>query len=277
MKLINTEATRSYYAPFKTIDQLNANTKAIREQHSEFMTPSEKAVLDVIHRFASKHYGVCYLSKTSIAEKTGLSRRQVIRICNKFESLGFFVQYATDRRAGGGQTSNTIVFLTQLAAKDAFVAVEEQKTDNMQDNEDDDNDDSTGGVTPDGTGLDAPQDAKKDLLNTKDTGASASLIKEGLVTKLPKTLKHALAPFFDANELYEMTGVVYKAKASVDKTIQIEDNESEYYDAIISVMNGVRRGQVVNTAAVLYTAIRNVTSAIKSRPYLDTFRESFGF
>jgi len=268
MKLINTESTRSYYAPFNTIEQLNANTKAIREQHSEFMTASEKAVLDVIHRFASKHYGVCYLSKSSIAEKTGLSRRQVIRICNKFEALGFFVQYETDRKAGGGQTANTIVFLTQLAAKYAFVIEVEQSTDNMQ---------NEGDVTPDDTGLDAPKDAQKDLLNTKDTEARASLIKEGLVTKLPKTLKHALAPFFDADELYEMTGVVYKAKASVDKTIQIEDNESEYYDAIISVMNGVRRGQVVNVAAVLYTAIRNVTSSIKSRSYRDTFRESFGF
>ena len=269
MRLINTEATREFYAPFETIEQLNANTQALRERYAEFMTPSEKAVLDVIHRFASKHYGVCYLSKTSIAEKTGLSRRQVIRICNKFEALGFFVQYATDRRAGGGQTSNTIVFLTQLAAKDAFVTENEHKTDNMQDNNDDDND-STGGVTPDGTGLDAPQDAKKDLLNTKDTDARVAN-KNGLVSKLPKTLQFALAPFFDAEELYAMAGVVYKAKASVDKEIRLEDHHETYYEVITKVMNAYGRGKAKNVAGLLYSAVQSVTRGIWVREQSSLF------
>lgn len=261
MKLINTEATRSFYAPFETIDQLNANTKAIREQHAEFMTASEKAVLDVLHSFASKHYGVCYLSKSSIGEKVGLSRQQVIRICNKFVALGFIVQYETDRKAGGGQTANTIVFLTQLNAKHAFVQVEELEADNMLENSD---------VTPVVTGLETLKETPKDLLNTKDTDARVAS-KNGLVSKLPKTLQFALAPFFDADELYAMAGVVYKAKASVDKEIRLEDYHETYYEVITKVMNAYGRGKAKNVAGLLYSAVQSVTRGIWVREQSSLF------
>ena len=265
MRLINTEATREFYAPFETIEQLNANTQAIRERYAEFMTKSEKAVLDVLHRFSTKHYGVCYLCKNSIAEKVGLTRRQVIRICSKFELLGFIRQYKTERKAGGGQTANTIVFLTQLNAKHAFVQVDELEADNMKNN-----DDVVGDVTPDGTGLDALKDTPKDLLNTKDTDARVAN-KNGLVSKLPKTLQFALAPFFDAEELYAMAGVVYKAKASVDKEIRLEDHHETYYEVITKVMNAYGRGKAKNVAGLLYSAVQSVTRGIWVREQSSLF------
>lgn len=263
MKLINTDTQRASYAPFETIDQLNANTIAIRAQYAEFMTTTEKAVLDVLHRYATKQYGVSYLSKSSIAEKVGVTRRQVIRICNKFEAQGIIVQYATDRKRGGGQTSNTIVFLTQVMARAAFVNEAETVADNMQEVTEVASV-VTGDVTPNVTDLEAPKDAPKELKDlkiTKDTKARDA-IKDGLVSKLPKTLKNALAPFFDADELYEFTGVVYKAKAAIDKSIRIEDHESEYYNAIVSVINAFKRGKVKSLPAVLYHAIKTTTKRI---------------
>lgn len=279
MKLINTDAQRAAIAPFETIEQLNANTTAIREQWSEFMTSTEKAVLDVIHRYASKFYGVCYLSKSSIAEMVGISRRQVIRICNRFEERAMIVQYGTDRKAGGGQTSNTIVFLTQINARAAFVDSEITSV-------------GTADVTPDVTGLDALEEAPKELKDlkiTRDTEAGACandlavkqiqkpLLKDGLVAKLPTVLRHALAPFFDADELYEMAGIVFKAKASVDKSIELESHEAEYREAILSVANAYKRGQVRSFGGVLYRAIERVTDAIKHRERQAMLAESFGF
>ena len=260
MKLINTDTQRAFIAPFESIEQLNANTTAIRAQYAEFMTPTEKAVLDVLHRYATKQYGVSYLSKTSIADKVGVSRRQVIRICNKFEAMGIIVQYATDRRAGGGRTSNTIVFLTQISARAAFVEESVQVTDNMQESSVD-----TGDVTANVTSLEALKDAPKELRDLKitgDTEACAALNKQGLVSKLPKTLQYALAPFFDSKELYEMTGVIYKAKSAVDSRIMIEDHEDEYYNAILSVMNAYGRGKLQSVQAVLYSAVKTVTRSI---------------
>ena len=209
MRLINTEATREFYAPFETIEQLNANTKAIRERYAEFMTSSEKAVLDVLHRFASKHYGVCYLCKNSISEMVGLSRRQVIRICNKFEAKGFIVQYETNRKAGGGQTSNTVVFLTQLNAKHAFVSEDEQVADNMPENND-----VMGDVTPHVTGLETLEDAQKDKDYKEYTYANADVHahKLSMFAKIKAFVRNRNLPSEFAAEFSKiMHGMVRKA------------------------------------------------------------------
>ena len=236
MKLINTESTRSYYAPFKTIEQLNANTAAIREQHSEFMTPSEKAVLDVIHRFASKHYGVCYLAKETIGKMVDLSRRQIIRICNKFEALGFFVQYETDRRAGGGQTSNTIVFLTQLAAKDAFVTVDEQMADNMQKEGD-----VTPAGTPDVTGLDAPKEAPQDSKELREytyANAGEQAHKPSMYAKIKEFVRSRNLPNAIVSEFSKiMHGMVNKA-LNENKRLTHEQAESIALEGLHATFTG---------------------------------------
>lgn len=246
MRLLNTESTYKMLAPFTSIEQLNANTKAVRQQFGKQLTKATREVLDVLHRYASKYYGICYLSKSKIADMLGISRRTVIRACDLLESLGIIVQYELMRHNGDKrQSSNAIVFLSQISAREAFG--QEVEVD----------------VTPECHAKDALCDTpQKDLNNTYDTGESATLIKNGLVSKLPKTLKYALAPFFDAEELYEMVGVIYKAKASVDRGIKIEDHEEMYREAILSVMNAFKRGKAKSLPAVLYCAIQRVTSSI---------------
>ena len=253
MKLLNTEKTYRMLQPFESIEQLNANTKAIRQQFGEFMTTSMLNVLDVLHRYASKFYGVCYLAKSSIAKMVGLSIRQVVRICNTLGSMGIIAQYQLDRANGDKrQSSNAIVFLTQISAREALVQADEVVSDNMQCH------------TECHTNT-LSQTLKKDINNTYDTGESAALIKNGLVSKLPKTLKYALAPFFNAKELYEMVGVIYKAKASVDRDIKIEDYEKDYYDTILKVTSQYKLGKVRNFGAVLYSAIKATTRSIWHR------------
>lgn len=246
MRLLNTESTYKMLAPFTSIEQLNTNTKAVRQQFGKQLTKATREVLDVLHRYASKYYGLCYLSKSKIADMLGISRRTVIRACDLLESLGIIVQYELMRHNGDKrQSSNAIVFLSQISAREAFG--QEVEVD----------------VTPECHAIDALSDTpQKDLNNTYDTGERATLIKNGLVSKLPKTLKYALAPFFDAEELYEMVGVIYKAKASVDRDIKIEDHEEMYREAILSVMNAFKRGKAKSLPAVLYCAIQRVTSSI---------------
>lgn len=263
MKLLNTESTYKMLAPFTSIEQLNANTKAIRQQFGKQLTRATREVLDVLHRYASKYYGLCYLSKSKIADMLGISRRTVIRACDLLESLGVIVQYELMRHNGDKrQSSNAIVFLSQIAAREAFGQVGDVVSDNMH-------------VTPECHAIDALSDTpQKDLNNTYDTGERAALIKNGLVSKLPKTLKYALAPFFDAEELYEMVGVVYKAKASVDRDIQIEDHEDTFRETILSVVNAFKRGKTKSFPAVLYRAIQATTQSISLKNRLSN---AFGF
>lgn len=263
MKLLNTESTYQMLQPFTTIEQLNANTIAIRQQFGKQLTKATREVLDVLHRYASKYYGVCYLSKSKIANMLDISRRTVIRACELLESLGIIVQYELKRHNGDKrQSSNAIVFLSQIAAREAFGQVDEPMSDNMRINND---------VTPACHSINAPHKTpEKNINNTYDTGERAALIKNGLVSKLPKTLKYALAPFLDAEELYEMVGVVYKAKASVDRDIQIEDYEKEYYDTILKVTSSYKLGKVRDFAAVLYVAIKKLTRNIAFSNYFLT-------
>lgn len=266
MRLLNTESTYKMLAPFTSIEQLNANTKAVRQQFGKQLTKATREVLDVLHRYASKYYGLCYLSKSKIADMLGISRRTVIRACDLLESLGVIVQYELMRHKGDKrQSSNAIVFLTQISARDAFGQANEVVSDNMHAEH----------VTPECHAVDALSDTtKKDLNNTYDTGERAALIKNGLVSKLPKTLKYVLAPFFDAEELYEMVGVVYKAKASVDRNIRIEDHEDTFRETILSVINAFKRGKTKSLPAVLYRAIQATTHSITLKERLSN---AFGF
>lgn len=262
MKLLNTKSTFELLQPFATIEQLNANTKAIRARLGRALSANDREVLDFIHRHALRFIGVCYATKNTIAKACGLSRRTVIRICNRLEELGVIAQYEMKRETGDKrQSSNAIVFLTQISAREAFSADIEAVSDNMR-------------VTPDVTPLSPNKTPEKDNKDYTNDTEKAVKIKRGLVTKLPKTLKDALAPFFDADKLYELTGVVFKAKAAVDRDIKLEDNEQEYYDAILSVINAYKRGRIVNLPAVIYTSIKAVTRSISIRQRMSA---AFGF
>jgi len=254
MRLLNTELTYKTLQPFETIEQLNANVKAIRDQFAHELSTAAKKVLDVLNRYASKYYGVCYLSKNKIADMLGITRRTVIRVCNRLEELGVIAQYEMDRTGNRGQTVNAIVFVTQIVAREAFVEETESPSDNVQEN---------GNVTGDVTPLETPNNAKKIIKDYTNDTEKASLIKKGLVTKLPKTLQRALAPFFDTDTLYELTGIVFKAKASVDREIRIEEYEQEYSEAILAAIHTFKRGKVANFAGYLYKSIVNVTTSLK--------------
>ena len=79
--LLNTDETYRDLQPFFSIGELNANTAEIRLQFGAQFTQSTRNVLDVIHRYASKYYGVSYRSKSKIAAELGVTRRTVIRAC----------------------------------------------------------------------------------------------------------------------------------------------------------------------------------------------------
>lgn len=54
--------------------------------------------------------------------------------------------------------------------------------------------------------------------------------------KMPENLRRAMAPFFNAAELYDMYGVLLRAKASVDRSITVEDDEQDYIKAFKSLV-----------------------------------------
>ncbi|GIN58113.1 hypothetical protein J8TS2_24320 [Lederbergia ruris] len=131
--LLANEATYRSLSTFKSVDELNEAIKAHRQAHK--LSDTERAVLDVISRYACKFPGVCYLSKNNIGEAVGKVRRTVIRACNRLEALGIIKQYET-KRDGGDRRQSTNVIVVQAAKPvinyDEVVRNSDEQTDHAE-------------------------------------------------------------------------------------------------------------------------------------------------
>lgn len=99
---------------FNSIEELNAAIRSHRANNK--LNATELAVLDVLAQYSCKDVGRSFLSKSTIAELVGKSRRTIIRVFNRLEELGIICQYARKRQTGDRrQTSNLIVIQTAIA------------------------------------------------------------------------------------------------------------------------------------------------------------------
>lgn len=261
MKLLNTAENFEMLQPFATIDQENANIIAIREQYSDVLTPATKQVLDVIHRYASKFFGVCYLAKTTIAKMLGVSRRTVIRACQQLESLGIIVQYETKRHKGDKRrSSNAIVFLTQISAREAFVEESVTVSDNLHnqsDNTSRQKSDVTPNVTTECHSVDALSEALSGHSVSKEIKTSTQAYSVGKPTTLYDALKSVFKPTKQSfAEFKAITRVAFGMIRNARKSTKLPMHqlESIVYHALCVL---VRKRGVENKCAMFSAIIRN--------------------
>lgn len=262
--LLNTEETYRSLQPFHTVEELNANTSAIRAQFGKEMTRATYDVLDVLHRWSCKYPGVCYRSKAKIAEGLGITRRTVIRACNTLESMGVIVQHETKRQGGDRrQSSNAIV----------FVAIAPTPRDTPK-------------VTPGCRTIDTPADAPKNTntLNTKDTDAQVIHSDKNVIKEIEKQIefnpndkahleaslpdgwfKQASGYAQDYGDLYEITGALFKGKHGTD--LRVEDHVEEFGDVLRKSWVALKQGRIERSKwiAYLYTAFKRTAVAIERR------------
>ncbi|MGE6551182.1 helix-turn-helix domain-containing protein [Bacillus mycoides] len=96
-------------ATFKTVDELNKTVRAYKEKFADQLNKTQLAVLNKLHNYSSKFFGVSFRTKKNIAEDLNISRRTVIRVCLYLESLGIIKQLEMKRNSDMRQTSNAIV------------------------------------------------------------------------------------------------------------------------------------------------------------------------
>lgn len=205
---------------------------AIRQHRAaNELTKTELAVLDVLAQYSCVEPGVSYLRKSKIGEIIGKSRRTIIRACNRLESLGIIKQYKRMRETGDRRQTSNLIVIQAI-------------------------------VTPECHTEEAPQLNSKSN-NTYSNGA--------LKRAVHSPLYDALSPYFNDGELYRVIGVLYRAKASVDRNITIEDHTTEYIDAFKSVVYSHKLGNVRSLFGCLFAAWREVTVELKRR---NTMRNS---
>jgi len=236
--LLNTVSTYQQLQSFKSIEEMNQAVTYYKKLHRSSLTKSTFAVLDLISQYACKFIGVCYLSQRKMALALDISYKTVQRAINTLVELDVITKRYSKRENGDKRQSSNILVINPLNDQPECPAIETPLLNSKSIN------------TDDTKTTDSNNKASKD-----------SLIKKGLVNKLPKALQ-VLSYFFDVDDLYKLSGTIYKAKASVDKSIQIEEHDQEYYQSILSVINAYKRNKIGNLQACLFVAIRNVTKTI---------------
>ena len=260
--LLNTEETYRSLQPFATIEELNANTTEIRAQFADQMTPSTYAVLDVLHRYASKYYGVSYRSKSKIALELGITRRTVIRACNVLEALGVIEQYELKRHNGDRRrSSNAIVFIpmnkpevtTECHDKDAPAYAPKPSTSNTYD--------TCACVVKDDSNVvkeerkEVPADTSRDT-----TGVTKELLKDSLPDGW---YDQAFAYATDYNDLYRITGELFKAKVNTE--IRIETHVEAFGAVLRSSYAKLKNGRINPDKwyAYLFSAFRRLSHKLE--------------
>lgn len=255
--LLNTVETYQSLQPFESVEQLNANTIAIREMYSDQLTLSTKKVLDVLHRYSCKFPGVSYRSKNKIADELGISRKTVTRACKQLEDLGIIKQYEMKRHNGDKRRAADAI---------VFVPLNNNVPTECPDVIDTLNKAQRSKNTYDTVKQDFPKKevVKESIVDNpkKNTEEVKADLKRGLRDKMPAYLYDLLSPYFNLDDLYQAYGALIRGKANIDRSIQFESHKGLFSDAVKSVILAYKRGIVRNLFAVLYTAARDTSAQI---------------
>ncbi|MFC7321952.1 hypothetical protein [Halobacillus campisalis] len=93
---------------------------------------------------------------------------------------------------------------------------------------------------------------------------------DALKHAIPNKLYEVMSPFFNGEGLYETIGALYRAKATIDPTIQAEDHP-EYVEAFLSCIRRYKEGKVRNLQSYLYSAWNKVSRGIYLRRMADVY------
>lgn len=67
-------------AIFKTVDELNKTVRAYKEKFADHLNKNQLAVLNKLHNYSSKFFGLGFRTTKHIAEDLNVSRRTIIRV-----------------------------------------------------------------------------------------------------------------------------------------------------------------------------------------------------
>ena len=260
------EATLRSVQTFESVAEMNEVIKSYKKEYA--LSQTDVAILDAISRYACKYTGVCFLSKQGIAEEAGFtSRRTAIRACNRMEELGIMKQYETRRVRGDKRQSTNIIVIQQAEFGADFLEGNPKISATTCDCENVSiSPESQGKVT---AGSHTKESFNKTSLQTntyKETCIETDeLLKRGLKTAIPKSIYNAFSPFFDGQTLYEMYGVLLRAKANVNAMFMVEDYAEEYMNHFFNVIRLYKKGKVKNLASYLYVTWEKLSSEISRR------------
>jgi len=250
------------YETFDTVAEMDVKIyEYIEVLRNDEQPESVIEVLRFLGRSSLRITGVSFAKYQTIADSIGISKRTVIRAMNKLADFGMIERIPTVKKWIGKsrkKSVNIIVIqaecsevLSTMSRKDDTTAEAEQVMQDKAETVESEKEPSSHNHTSN--------------LRTRD-GEEAG--KRALKTSIPRAIYSVLEPFFGAKDLYEVYGILLRAKASIDRRITLEDNAESYTDEFFNVIRKYKLGEVRNFKGLLYSAWQKVTSVV-SRQIAD--------
>lgn len=244
------------YRSFNSTQELNYHVKQHTNKRYYDMNETQRKVLQVISQYAVNNDGACHLRMQTVADAVGRSTRTIERVLKVLERLNIIEVINTTRPVKGGQGANIYRILPYDVEGEVSEGVEVGKPtdDNV----------CTSFVEKE-TAISLSNKSSNTLLDTATSEKQPSvtdIIKRSLRNAMPASLYDALSPFFNGQELYDIYGILLRAKSAIDRDIRLEDYAAEYMDVFYNVIRLYKQRKVRNLNAYLYTAWECLTARI---------------
>lgn len=271
--LIASEETFINLQTFNTVEQLNQAVRDYKDIYEFDLGKNDIRVLDLLKMYSCKYKGVSFLSKSSIADKLELSRRTIIRICQKFESLGIIKQLEMKRKSNMNQTSNAIIIqpIKNVIEDDIVGAIVENTAHDDNDDTSNDTQDNANTVTKCHT---KTKHSLKQNLNTRNahdifnTHFDSSFISKNV----PAKLVDVTSTFFDdAAYIYTIYNRLLTATKSNRDSVytNLDDYISTFKDCVYKLKKGRVRNGYKGFIGYLYKAFERTCESISNRYVVD--------
>ncbi|MFC7063974.1 hypothetical protein [Halobacillus seohaensis] len=201
-----------------------------------------RQVLRFIARYSVKYSGASHLKTATIAEGIGKTDRTVRRVMSTLEGFGIIERINTTRKKSGGSGANIVRILPFTTDVMTARLSEREVTEKAR------------------TASDKPDNSPEETLHKREDQEHI-LETAALRGSIPAELYDKLSPFFNVKELYEVIGTLYRAKASINKSIRAEDHP-EYIDAFLACVRRFKTGKVRSLSGYLYASWRKVSRGI---------------
>lgn len=258
-----------YLAEHQTFDStadLNAAVYEHIKRNTYDLNDTDRQALKKIARYAVKFSGAAHLKAETLADLIGKSVKTARRALNKLATLGIVKKIATTRKINGGKGANIIVILPVddqstmsnrgQAEKPTETTAEAPKTENE------------------------PSDSIKRSKNQNNVLDTATVPAEALKGALPDEIFIAMARYFDAEDIYKYYGILLRAKASVDRSIRLEEHAAPFVEAWHATIMKAKSHEIRRFDDYLYAGFRKAAWTVKARlnrggSLMERFRQAF--
>ncbi|NME91622.1 helix-turn-helix domain-containing protein [Bacillus velezensis] len=261
-----------YLAEHQTFDSTAALNAAVYEhikRNTYDLNDTDRQALKKIARYAVKFSGAAHLKAETLAELIGKSVKTARRALNKLATLGIVKKIATTRKINGGKGANIIVIMPAEAADDQSTMSNRGQVEKPTE---------TTAEVP--KTENEPSDSIKSSKNQNNVLDTATVPAEALKGALPDEIFNAMSRYFDAEDIYKYYGILLRAKASVDRTIRLEDHAAPFVEAWHATIMKAKSHEIRRFDDYLYAGFRKAAWTVKARlnrggSLMDRFRQAF--